>query len=90
MVTVAERFGLTSHEVTPEGFPIIGTMPAEVHDADNRILLTERNALMSATRERWAQDDLAPLPVTIQGWSPQQAEIEYTLRLAELTTEDRP
>lgn len=59
-------------------------MPDEVHDADNRILLTERNALMSATRERWAQEDLGPLPVTIHAWSPPEAERRYTRRLGDL------
>ena len=73
MAAIVERFGL------PSVF-----MPDEVHDADNRILLTERNALMSATRERWAQEDLGPLPVTIHAWSPPEAERRYARRLADL------
>ena len=78
MRAIAARFGI--------GYDT----PPEVKAADNRILLTERNALMRPSGHRWAQDNLNPLPVTIQGWSPQQAEIEYTLRLTELTTEDQP
>lgn len=74
MAAIVERFGL------PSVF-----MPDEVHNADNRILLTERNALMSATRERWAQEDLGPLPVTVTGWLPVEAEHRYLDRLAELT-----
>jgi 5'-deoxynucleotidase YfbR-like HD superfamily hydrolase len=74
MVAIAERFDLsTAH------------MPPEVKDADDRILLTERNALMAATHERWAQEDLGPLPVTIHAWSPPEAERRYARRLADLT-----
>ena len=65
-------------------FHVAGDLPAEVTDADNRILLTERNALMSRTRYAWAQEDLAPLPVAITGWSPSEAEAIYAGRLAEL------
>lgn len=74
MIAIALRFGLSGV-----------VMPAEVHDADNRILLTERNALMAATHERWAQEDLGPLPVEIHAWRPEIAEREYADRLAELT-----
>ena len=76
MIAIAEKFGLSM------------PMPTEVKDADNRILLTERNMLMSSTRERWAQEDLVPLPVTINAWLPSQAEYHYTERLMELTTDD--
>ena len=76
MVAIAEKFGLSM------------PMPTEVKDADNRILLTERNILMASTRERWAQEDLVPLLVTINGWLPSQAEYYYTERLMELTTDD--
>jgi len=52
-------------------------LPPEVHEADNRILLTERTALMPRA-ERWAQDDeVTPLPVIIEGWSPPVAEQRY-------------
>ena len=59
-------------------------LPVEVKDADNRILLTERDALMSRTVHPWSQDGLAPLPVTITGWSPPDAEARYLARFAEL------
>jgi hypothetical protein len=65
-------------------FRLAGDLPAEVKDADTRILLTERDALMSRTRYLWAQDDLEPLPVTITGWPPDEAEARFTARLAQL------
>lgn len=74
MAAICERFRLTQL-----------TMPKEVNDADNRILLTERDALMVKTDHRWAVDDLEPLPVTIQGWSASWAEFMYLLRFKELT-----
>ena len=66
-------------------YRIAGDLPASVTDADDRILLTERNALMSRTRHPWSQEGMTPLPVTITGWSPEQAEIRYLDRLLELT-----
>jgi hypothetical protein len=64
----------------------IYVMPAEVKDADSRILLTERAALMRGmqSRLRWGVDDLQPLPVRIRAWSPDRAELEYRQRLDEL------
>lgn len=59
-------------------------LPDEVKAADNAILLTERNALMPRA-ERWYVDDhYAPLPVTVTGWEPREAERRYLVRLAEL------
>ncbi|HYI67102.1 MAG TPA: hypothetical protein VEW95_09280 [Candidatus Limnocylindrales bacterium] len=52
-------------------------LPAEVKEADNRILLTERDALMPNTRYSWEVDDLEPLPVEVQGWAPDVAERRY-------------
>lgn len=74
MVAVAERFGLR------------GQMPDEVKEADSRILLDERAALMSCTRHPWVQDTdgTEPLGVQITGWDPRFAEDMYTRRLNEL------
>lgn len=77
MVAIVERFGL------PSVF-----MPDQVHDADNRILLTERNALMSASSEPWVMEHLGPLDVEIHAWPPAEAERQYTARLIELTEGD--
>lgn len=72
---IAEKFG-----IDPE-------WPSDVRDADNRIILNERNALMSrAERGAWNQDGMDPLPLTIHAWDAETAEIEWLSRLAELTT----
>lgn len=66
------------------GVPVV--LEAAVKEADNRILLTERDALMPRA-ERWMVDeDFAPLPVRIEAWRPELAEIEWQARLWELTT----
>jgi hypothetical protein len=78
MVQIARRFALPLHTL---GY----SMPTEVKDADNRILLTERAALMSAVAPgRWGVDGLEPLDVTIHGWEPIDAECQYLARLSEL------
>jgi hypothetical protein len=70
---IAERFGLTL------------PFSPEVKEADNRILLTERDALMPRTTRPWFQDGrFSPLPVQIEGWSPDVAEARYIMRLDEL------
>jgi hypothetical protein len=73
MFAIAAKFGLT------------GPMPAEVKDADNRVLLTERASLMPSNGHAWAVDGLAPLPVTIHAWPPHVAEARYLDRLISLT-----
>lgn len=75
MKAIAEKFGLSTH-----------IMPAEVKEADTRILLTERAALLNPGTVPWGGglEDLVPLPVTILGWSPTEAEIRYTARLTKV------
>lgn len=75
MVAIADRFGLAS-----------ALMPHEVKDADNRILLDERAAVLCPTEEVWAVDHLEPLGVQVHGMSPEWAEIAYAERLKELTS----
>jgi hypothetical protein len=74
MECIAERFGITPFE------------PAEVKDADNRILLTERAALLTSPPIPWsaALESREPLPVTVTGWHPIDAEAFYRSRLTEL------
>ena len=67
-------------------FGIADTMPAEVHEADSRILLAERDALMRPSGHAWGIDGLEPLPVEIRAWPPLVAEQEYLDRLAELAS----
>lgn len=74
---IASRFGIDL------------TMPAEVREADSRILLDERAELMSATRHPWLQDtdgSTEPLGVVVAGWPPGWAEQRYLARLSELTS----
>ena len=59
-------------------------IPAEVKEADTRILLDERATLMSATRHAWDVEHLQPLGVTVNGWSPAVAETQWLRRLGEL------
>lgn len=74
MRVICARFGLSVFE-----------MPDEVKDADARILLTERAALVGEPVAPWSIEHLDPLPVTIDAWAPAQAEHAYLSRLAELT-----
>lgn len=64
-------------------------MPAEVKDADNRILLDERSVLLSAPPHPWHQDGLEPLGAEIRIWTPIQAKINYLNRFAQLTAGER-
>jgi len=64
-------------------FLVATELPLEVEAADNRIILTERDALMPRVTLPWYQDGrYLPLPVTIEGWSPAEAEQRYLARLA--------
>lgn len=71
-------------------FGISATLPASVHDADNRILLTEKAALLPASEGVWpGLEDIQPLDVPIRAWSPERAKIEYLDRLTELGAMDQ-
>lgn len=68
-----------------ERFHISPVLPAEVDEADNRILLTERDALMRNATPPWYQDGhFEPLPVRIEGWLPHEAEERYLAQLFSL------
>lgn len=70
-----------------EHFGIDYNLPAEVKEADNRILLTERAALMRTDLE-WSVDALTPLPVGgIACWPAPEAERRYLERLNKLLAE---
>jgi uncharacterized protein len=60
-------------------------MPAEVKAADNRILLDERDQLLTAPPVAWEQEGLQRLGVTVECWSPVEAEEYWLQRLGELT-----
>lgn len=70
---IATRFGVD---------PVI---PAEVKEADNRILVNERQALMGPSPLPWAGvEDLEPLPITVTGWPPDRAATIWRWRLGVL------
>lgn len=73
MEVIARRFGLD---------PV---MPPAVKEADNRILLDERAALLKTPPVAWQQDGLEPLGVDVRGVAPSIAEAAYMRRLRELT-----
>ncbi len=78
LTAIMERFGMDYFERT--------RMPDSVREADNRILLTERAALMSAPPPApWGQDGLVPLDVAVRGVTPREAERLYLDRLDQLT-----
>lgn len=62
--------------------------PAEVKQADNRILLDERAAVMGPPPLPWNQDEASvqPLGVTIMAYHPAAARDAYLARLRHLTT----
>jgi len=74
---IARRFGL--HE---------SAIPRDVKAVDTRILLDEREALLSTPPAEWALGDVQPLGVEIRGWDPATAKWEYLARLAELTGQE--
>jgi hypothetical protein len=88
---VWERFGLPFYSF-PSGRGPSPRQPFKsnvVRDADTRILLTERTALMSNYKpsDRWLMDGMEPLDVTIHAWEPRYAELQYLGRLQELGVE---
>lgn len=87
-LAIAERFGLPIIR-TALGEPVRYLLPAEVKDADTRILLTERTALMSHYKpsDRWKVDGMAALEVAIQAWEPQEATNRWMARFTELRKE---
>jgi hypothetical protein len=62
------------------------TEPAEVKALDNRILMDERAQVMRPTGDQWHFGGATePLGVTLQFWSPEQAEREFLATFAALT-----
>lgn len=78
MNAIARRFDLRSDSFIYE-------LPAEVKEADTRILVDERARLMSLGQDLdWGLDGIEPLGVKIQCWSPAIAEDRFIERLSEL------
>lgn len=75
IAAVAERFQMPTPKYGPA-----------VVDADNRILLTERAALMGGKIAGDWNLDMEPLDVTVTGWTPAVAEQFFLVRFEELTS----
>lgn len=77
-LAICARFGLP-----PE-------LPAEVHQADNRILVDERQQNMAPPPAPWADcEQVEPLGVTLQFWTPMMAEIQFLAMFDTLTSNRR-
>lgn len=73
-------------DVIAAKYGLPGEMPAQVKEHDRRIVIDERDDLMSPSRQPWpALEGLPPLGVTVHGWYPHQAEEKYLSRFHELT-----
>ena len=72
MAVICQKFGLAI------------SMPAEVKRADGAILNDERAQNMCFSRHEWSIDP-TPLGVTLQFWSPQEAERRFLEALSALT-----
>lgn len=59
-----------------ERFSLAAELPAEVHDADSRILFDEKAQNMGAAERDWAWK-MEPLGVTLRFWSPRVARDEF-------------
>ena len=70
---VAERF-----------FGYALAIPAIVHEADNRILNDERQQNMSTPPQEWAHTG-DPLGITLEFWTPEQAEFQFLTTFYKLT-----
>jgi hypothetical protein len=76
MHTIAERFGFSSYHV-----------PESVKEADNRILLTERDTLMATPPQDWNIPG-DPYPgLVLPGWSQHEAFTRFLSRFTQLTGE---
>lgn len=54
-------------------FDLIFPLPAWIKSLDNRIIADERRQAMRPSPNKWAADDLDPLGVTLEFWTPRQA-----------------
>lgn len=83
LLRIVEHFKLTAWFLDQDNAPA----RAAVHEADARILLNERAALMPRATHDWAVDKLEPLDLSehpVEGWPPRKAERVYLARLGEL------
>lgn len=79
-------YGIAEKRVEEAIFTRFGLegVPAEVHEADWRILVDERDQLMGTPPAPWSVPEEG-LGVRINCWSPEQARAEFLVRFSELT-----
>jgi len=77
------KYGLDTERVDDKIVPFI---PDEVHDADNRILLDEKNQLLARGSYQWHQElnGTKRLGVDVHCWSPRVAKEEFMYRFDQL------
>lgn len=67
-------------------FELPTDLPAEVHEADNRILVDERQQNMAPPPAPWSvEEQVAPLGVSLRFWSPIEAEFWFLTEFDHLT-----
>ena len=72
---IAAKFGL--------GWP----MPAQVKEHDTRIVVDEKEQNLAPSLQPWPLlEGFLPLGVTLQCWSPEQAEAQFMSRYRQLFT----
>jgi len=73
MDAIVARYGLSN-----------SVMPASVHDADTRIIMDEKLAVMAPGEGQWDFDGILPLNVKIRAWTQEVAQSMYLGRFCEL------
>jgi len=81
---IARKYGLHHGPAGGSGRDPEYVIPKPVKEADNRILLDERAALLTSNIPWASLIGLQPLGINIRAWTPQRAESEYANRLSEL------
>lgn len=65
-------------------FQLPGNLHPLVKEADNRILVDEREQVVGRSQNNWGIDHLEPLGVELLGWGPKLAQARYLLLHHEL------
>lgn len=82
-----------SERAIRERFNMLPVEPKEVKDADIRLLYTEKRDLLTPGAH-WSlpklvvNQEIEPLPLPIDPWTPEQAKIRFLMRYYELTGTD--
>lgn len=73
-------------QVIQEKFGLQGVMPAAVHEADIRMLATERSQLMVSCERTWEElTGFRPYELNLPCWSPSEAKTAFIERYASLS-----